>query len=236
MRKRPGLTQLRSTARFDQYFQTLNALVPQLAGRLTVLRGFEGEATPADGYADHIRALRGRHDFDYLVGAIHHVEDVPIDYDAATFARAVEKQGGEEALVVRYYQTVAELVEAVKPEIVGHLDLPRLLIKDKKNLTTPRVAAAAAEALDTIRSAGSILDVNASGYRKGLGGPYVAPWLVERAKDLGIPFCFGDDSHNVEQVGLNIARSRDYLIRLGVTMITTLEPGSAGPGRRDISL
>ena len=223
-------------SQFDQYFVTLDALVPEFENRLNVLRSFEAEAAPADGFAQRALALRARHEFDYMVGSVHHVDDVPIDYTAELFAEAAERNNGEQGLTVRYYETVAEMVSALQPEVVGHLDLPRLLATDVNALSAPATLQAAAQALDAIRKADSILDVNTSGIRKGLGGPYVAPWLVSRANDLGIPFCFGDDSHAVQHVGSGIAEGRDYLLGLGVDRITVIERTAAGAGRREISL
>ncbi len=67
-----------------------------------------------------------------------------------------------------------------------------------------------------------MLDLNTAGWRKNLGDPYPAPWLVDRARDMGVPFCFGDDSHGPAQVGDGVERARDYLLRHGVTTIQGL--------------
>ena len=44
--------------------------------------------------------------------------------------------------------------------------------------------------------------------RKGLGHPYPARHIVRTAMEMGIPFCFGDDSHGPAQVGAGIADAR----------------------------
>ena len=75
-----------------------------------------------------------------------------------------------------------------------------------------------------MRDCGAILDLNTVGYRKGLGTPYPAPWVVLQAHEMGIPFCFGDDSHAVEQVGAGLDRAREYLLENGVRTITCLVP------------
>jgi histidinol-phosphatase (PHP family) len=230
-----GLDAAALDRRFDEYFRSLDALATEFAGRLTVLRGFEAESVPGDGFAPYMLGLRSRHPFDYMVGSVHYVDDVPIDVDAELYAKAAAHQGGEEALVVRYYETVAGMVAGLQPEVVGHLDVIRKYIGGQDALTTPASVTAAAAALDAVQEAGSILDLNPSNIRRN-GEPYPAPWLVQLAKQRGIPFCFGDDSHSVDMVGNGIVEARDYLLGLGVEEITVLEPASKGVGRRRISL
>ncbi|MCS7311015.1 MAG: hypothetical protein NZ741_12430, partial [Armatimonadetes bacterium] len=89
-------------------------------------------------------------------------------------------------------------------------------------LDTPPIRRAAEQALEAIRAVGSILEVNTAGYRKGLGEPYPAPWLVQMGARMGIGFCFGDDSHQVQQVGFGIEQAREYLLGLGVRTVTVL--------------
>jgi histidinol-phosphatase (PHP family) len=221
---------------FEQYARASATLAAEFASRLIVLRGFETEAVPSDSYVDDMLALRERHDFDYIVGSVHHVDELPIDVSPELFEQAVAKLGGLERLVVRYYETVAELVERLRPEVAGHLDLPRLCAPDAPALEGPRARKAADAALDAIAAEGSILDVNTAGYRKGLGSPYPAEWLLRRARERGIGFCFGDDSHDVEHGGFGLDEAREYLLANGVEAITTLVRGVSGVERELIPL
>ena len=87
-----------------------------------------------------------------------------------------------------------------------------------------------------IRRHDCILDLNTAGYRKGLGVPYPAPWLVKRAHLLGIGFCFGDDSHSPADVGAGLEPARSYLLQNGVDHITTLTAEGRSLGRKKIPL
>ena len=221
---------------FGEYAAELDRLKLEYAGTMTVLKGFEAEVVPVGRYAKIMLDFRERYHFDYIVGSVHYVAGHIIDYLPGRYEKAVEICGGPEALVVRYYHDVARMVEALHPEVVGHLDLYRRRFSNDEAASTPRIRRAALEALDVIRERNAIIDVNTAGLRLGFGYPYPAPWLVEAARGMGISFCFGDDSHNTTQVGAGINDAREYLMSHGVTRIETLEPGVAGLNRRQITL
>lgn len=213
---------------FDAYTTESNRLVDRFAGQLTVLRGFEAEVVPGASWAVEMSAFRQRGVFDYVVGSVHHVDEIPIDYRPDEFAQAVAVAGGVEALAIAYYETVTTMAEVLRPEVVGHLDLIRKFAAPFGSVDTPAARAAAERALEAVAAIDAIIDVNTSGLRVGLGHPYPAPWIVERARDMGIAFCFGDDSHSPLQVGAGVDAARDYLLELGVREIEFPDRSEAG--------
>lgn len=218
----------RESCRLQKEFDSANGMA--------LLRGFEIEVLPRPGYAERMLELRRRHQFDYIVGSVHYVDELWIDGPAEEFEKAAQKLGGLEAMAVRYYDLVAEMVEALRPEVVGHFDLLRLNASDKRTLENPRVRTAAQKALQAVRRQGGILDLNTAGYRKGLGTPYPDAWLVRRAAAMGIGFCFGDDSHRPEDVGAGVEQARQYLLDNGVDRITTLVRRGGELRRESVSL
>jgi len=207
---------------FEEYAAVLRGLAEEFADRLDVLRGFEIEVVPHDRYVDLMTDLRERFGFEYTVGSVHWIDDIVIDYKKPEFDRAAARYGGPEGLAVEYYGRVREMVAALRPEVVGHPDLPRKFAVPREAVETPRVREAAGRALDTIAEVGSILDVNTAPLRKGEDMPYPAPWLVEMALARRIPFCFGDDSHRPSDVGGGVPEARQYLLDNGVNEITYL--------------
>lgn len=223
-------------ADFERYAQTLPILVEQFADRLVVLRGFEIEVVPAASYVQLMQEYRRRYQFEYIVGSVHYVDEISIDGSVEDFQRAMEACGGLEPLVIRYYRTVTQMVEALRPEVVAHLDLIKLHGNRFGSLDTPAIRRAAQEALEAVRDTSGILEVNTAGYRKGLGEPYPASWLVQTAHRMGIGFCFGDDSHCVEQVGFGIDMAREHLLRNGVSSVTVLTREDGGITRKVVPL
>ena len=217
-----GFTVERLSTDFEGYATEIGKLTDELSDRLTVLRGFEAEVVPTATYAAEMLEHRRRHSFDYIVGSVHYVGEIQIDGPPEEFAQAVEAAGGLERLAVRYYETVADMISVLEPEVVGHLDLLRRNAPAGAALDGPEITRAADLALEAAREAGSALDLNTAGWRKNLGNPYPAPWLVKRAASAGVGFCFGDDSHGPDQVGAGIERAREYLLELGVNAIQGL--------------
>jgi len=221
---------------FAEYAAEVDRMKVEYAGCMHVLKGFEAEVVPEGRYPEVMLGFREKYRFDYVVGSVHYVAGHIIDYLPGSYEKAVEACGSPERLAVRYFQEVAKMVESLRPEVVGHLDLYRRRFPSDEAASTAPIRKAAMETLEVIRENDGIIDVNTAGLRLGFGYPYPAPWLVTAARDLGIPFCFGDDSHNTSQVAAGINDAREYLMSLGVTSIQTLEPGAAGLGRANIAL
>lgn len=226
--RQKGFTIGRLQSDFAAYVTEAKALAQEFADRIEIFVGFEAEVVPATGYADEMLAIREKYALEYMVGSVHHVGEIQIDGSAEEFHSAVAEAGGVESLAVRYYDTVAEMVARLEPEVVGHLDLIRRNAPANADLQNAAIAAAADRALQSVQESGAILDLNTAGWRKNLGNPYPAPWLIRRATEFGIGFCFGDDSHGPTQVGDGIDRARDYLLELNVANIRALSRSPGG--------
>ena len=221
---------------FEAYSRESLRLQRQGHGPLQVLRGFESEAVPSSSYVESMLALRREYKFDYVVGSVHHVCDVPIDSSPQHLREAAASCGGLEPLMERYYGLVSEMIHGLRPEVIGHLDLPKLHAPRGADLSTPRIRRAAETAIEAAKAHNCILDLNTAGWRKGLTDPYPAPWLVRLAAEAGVQFCFGDDSHDASQVGFGLARARRYLLEHGVDFIASLGIGESGLERHQIPL
>lgn len=152
---------------------------------------------------------------------------IPIDYDASFYAKAVEKAGGTgEKLFEEYFDSQFDMLDFLKPKVVGHFDLIRLLSsspnKDIKTMST-EIWEKIERNLKLVVEQGGLLEVNSAGLRKGLNEPYPMKCIVERFMELGGKLTLSDDSHGVSHVGTNYVRMIEYLERLGVKEVWTLE-------------
>lgn len=220
--------------KFAAYFETLNQLIEEFSSDIEVLRGFEIEVVPHSEWVSIMREYRERYDVEYIVGSVHYVDNISIDSFQEPFEHALDTFDGLERLAITYYERVAEMVFNIEPEIVGHLDLIRKFGDRYGDVNTPAIRSAARTALEEIRDRGGILDVNTSPYRKGASMPYPAPWIVQEAHKMGIPFTFGDDSHDVSDVNAHLDDARRYLLELGVDQVTHLRRSDDGSITRRI--
>jgi histidinol-phosphatase (PHP family) len=208
---------------FQAYATDLPPLIEQYADKIHILRGFECEVVPDDQYVEIMSDLKERHSFDYMVGSVHHIHEIPLDGPAELFEKILTQFGGDiEALAIHYYQAVGAMIQNLKPDVVAHLDLIKKNAPEVELVDTTEIRKAIENTLEVAHLNDCILDCNTAGIRKNLGGPYPAQWIVEKAHSMGIPFCFGDDSHSADQVGAGIVEARKYLMELGVDSITGL--------------
>ncbi|KAI0478620.1 histidinol-phosphatase [Xylariaceae sp. FL0804] len=284
--------------RHEAYLAEARRLQRRYADRIHLLIGFEGEWHRA-AYGAHVRALAAHPAVDYFIGSLHHVNNVPIDYDAAHYRRAIESvvsssssslskhndnegtgaeadeigndenydvdelgddegsssnddddiERGEHRLYARYYDQQLAMLRALRPRVVGHFDLVRLLsARPGRDVRAawPRVWARVRRNLAFVAAYGGWLECNSSALRKGLAEPYPGRAIAEEWLALGGRFTLSDDSHGIAQLGTNYARALDYLAGLGVASLWTLRredphPGSEAEGKarlveREVSL
>ncbi len=187
---------------FERYAHRAKALRAQHEDRIQLLVGFETERLPPDGWADRMRAIRAS-GFEYIVGSVHDLDGRWVDYKPEVTAAIAKDLGGPEAMHLRYFDAVVDVVETLRPEVVGHIDLIRKFDGEDAGFST-RVYASIERALEAVRAAGSALDVNCGAYRRGLSPVYPLPAILERACEMEIPVTLGDDSHGVTTVGVGL--------------------------------
>jgi histidinol-phosphatase (PHP family) len=64
----------------------------------------------------------------YIVGSLHHVHGIPLDFSQELYLKALEKvgKGSWEVLFREYFDAQFEMLQGLEPEVVGHLDLVRI--------------------------------------------------------------------------------------------------------------
>ena len=116
-----------------------------------------------------------KYPFDTLIGSIHHVHTIPIDFDRLMYERARHESGGaDEMLFADYFDAQLAMLEALRPPIVGHFDLIRLK-SDAPNVNFMQHSAVwekIVRNLKFISEYGGILEVDSAALRKGMTEPY----------------------------------------------------------------
>lgn len=181
---------------------------------------------------------------DYMVGSVHHAHGIPIDFDADTFHKAVAHGGAQDAagyasLLHAYLDAQLEVLDRLRPEVVGHFDLYRLFAPNAPWMSGDAGDALRGKVERNIRFAasyGALFEANSSAFRKGWDGEtYPGREILRMIRSVHGRIALSDDSHGVQQVGLNYHRLHDYLEHEGVDEIWYLErdpaPRSSDPAK-----
>ncbi|CCK69317.1 histidinol-phosphatase KNAG_0C02050 [Huiozyma naganishii CBS 8797] len=204
---------------------------------LKIIVGAESESCDTE-QIEYCKSLQERysHTVKFFVGSVHHVNGIPIDFDSSNWNRALESCGNNLLqLITRYYETQYEMLQLLKPKIVGHFDLYKLHLPEDLKVDTESGQVTTAPAgrhvkdneifdlwpsleqlvlrnLQFISDYGGILEVNTSALRKGLQEPYPGLRICQLNQLHGNgKFVLSDDSHSVDQVGTHYGEAIAFL-------------------------
>lgn len=215
--KEAGLNARFLENRFSQYMDACRALQKAYRTQIDILAGFETETY--SGAFEYMDALRIKYAPDYIVGSVHHVDDICFDFSPDLYRQAIETAGGLDNLYERYFDLQYRMITRLTPDVVGHFDLVRIYDSDYLDrFKKPAIFERIRRNLKLIADLNLILDLNVRSYAKGAVEPYPSRLLVEQALELGIAIVPGDDSHGVDSVGLNLETGVAWLKNLGGSM------------------
>lgn len=171
------LSQLAS--QFHNYIQEAHRLKSLYKSHISILVGLETEyITTLDlDKLDSVLQTYGER-IQYLVGSVHHVNEIPIDFDMETYQRAVDTSNLEDFLV-SYLDAQYELLNRFHPEIIGHIDLCRLYTPDITFSSFPRVSENLTRNVRYAIQYGALFEVNAAAFRKNWKTSYPGKDVLE---------------------------------------------------------
>lgn len=220
---------------FDDYMVEALRLRDAYSEQIRILVGFESEwIRPSTN--DIIQGLLKKYSFDFFMGSLHHVHTIPIDFDRATYEKARERAGGtDERLFEDYFDSQYEMLQTLRPPVVGHFDLIRLLsdARDSEFKALDGVWQKMQRNLEFIAGYGGILELNSSGLRKGMAEPYPCLPVCQLFLSLGGRFALSDDSHGIEHVGTNYHRMLEFVKKAGISEIYYADREAPATSRKD---
>jgi histidinol-phosphatase (PHP family) len=200
--------------RFTRYFEELDRLKEKYQEQIRIFRAFETETFT--GWEAQTAALMEKFKPDYVVGSLHHVQDVCFDYSPQARKGLVQALGSEQALYLAYLDTQYEMLRRLQPFVVGHFDIIRIHDPDyESRFRIPEIWEKVDRNLALIKDLGLCMDYNLRPLSRGEAHAYPCPDILNRARQLGIPMVPGDDAHGRHQAGAHVARAVRDLAALG---------------------
>lgn len=177
------------------YQAEIRRLQAVYSGQIRILLGIE-----QDYYSDEATDA-----YEYVIGAVHNLrrggEYRPLDYTRERLIAIVDDWFGGDwyAMVEEYYRLVGDLYEKTHCRVIAHFDLIEKFNEAGElfDRTHPRYRAAALAALNRLKSAPVLFEINtgaiARGYRTT---PYPAPFLLQAMQDAGVKLMLNSDCHD----------------------------------------
>jgi histidinol-phosphatase (PHP family) len=159
---------------FDDFYAEAHRLRDVYADKIQILIGFESEYI-RPSTLQLVQSILAKYKFDFFMGSVHHAHTIPIDFDRAMYEQARAQAGeSDERLFEDYFDAQFEMLQELRPPVVGHFDLIRLLSdhRDADFKDMNRVWDKVQRNLEFVASYGGRLELNSSGLRKGLAEPY----------------------------------------------------------------
>lgn len=195
---------------------------------MKILVGFEVEGIDDDHIERAVDILHQDHRINMSVGSVHYVNQIPIDFDRAQWldARNSIPERTTRALYHAFFELQFKVIQRIHPNVIGHFDLIRLFqpheeIDPTTNKRTgdivletdwPEVWHLVTRNIQYAASYGALFELNSAAFRKGWLCPYPQLDICNAIKQYGgARFCLLDDSHGLDQVGLNYSRMWSFI-------------------------
>jgi len=198
----------------EEYVKEALDLKKKYQGQIEIKVGLEADYI--EGYEEQIERLLSPYPFDYIIGSAHFLGEW--DHSDSRQMEGWQKKSVDE-IFAEYYAAIQGLAISGLYDIVGHFDV----IKKHGHVPSTKLIPVVEQTLQVIKEQDIAMEVNTSGQYKVVKEIYPAPFIIEKAVALGIPFTLGSDAHKPEDVHEGVQVGRNVLQQFHVTEIATFD-------------
>lgn len=184
------------------YIQMFEDVKKQFEGEIKLLFAYEFDFLE---YGMDKKLLKEK--VDYLIGSVHIIDNFIVDDEKKIkeYALKVGQFRNKDALTLwqNYFDQIEKMAKSGYFNIVGHIDLIKLLTNENPKKDIRLIAK---NALKAIKKSNMTVEINAAGLRKAVKEIYPSKILLEEIFLYDIPITFGSDAHIVEHIGFK----KDY--------------------------
>jgi histidinol-phosphatase (PHP family) len=186
--------------------------------RTTPLRlGLEVDFIP--GAEDRTRNLLEAHDFDYVIGSVHFIDQGAVDHEGWDVWM---REGDADAVWRRYFETLAAAARSGLFDILAHPDLVKYWgPRRPRPERDPRFHYE--PAVEAIAETDVAVEVSTAGLRKPIGEIYPAPRFAAMCLEAGAAFALSSDAHTPGDVGHAYEQAVSEMGTWGVERIAVFE-------------
>jgi histidinol-phosphatase (PHP family) len=173
------------------------------------------------------------HPLDYVLGSLHYIRGIDIGSRRQS-PRFFSGRPIQESLDI-YYEDWRKGVESGLFDVMAHPDYFRkyLPLTHPQPITWEEYGTTVYDAIDSLKSYGVGVEVNASGWRHGIKDVYPIRGFMEAVREAGIDkVAVGSDCHRVHDLGVNTVKAVRRLEEVGYSHLCVFE----GRRNRKISL
>ncbi|KAI8871396.1 histidinol-phosphatase [Ramicandelaber brevisporus] len=228
--------------RFRDYYALARQLQSEhKADTFEIIVGAETEFIEVSGNgravkaAEELKKLVDECPVDYLVGSVHHVHGIPIDFNKDMYQQAIavsarNPDGHLQQLIwlfEDYFDAQYTMIQSIKPDIIGHFDLVRIFAP------SPQQALQAVESrpvwqrvcrnIELAIKQGALFELNSRAWKKNLPAAYPHQEVVKEIQRQGGKFTISDDSHGPNDLGMHYDKLHKYLEDMGIDTVHILE-------------
>jgi len=220
--------------KIEAYVQHIRTLQEKYSDEIELYCALEVDYIP--GYMDVQHEAIQQAGLDYTVGSVHHIGIFPeeklfgIEGSEKGFERGRDElfEGDIQAMLLRYFELLREMVQKACPTIIAHMD------RIKKNNFYKTYFSedekwyknAVEETLSVIAESDAIVEINTkSFYRNYTTDPDPSMWIVELLYEHGIPIHLSSDAHHPDDIIRAFDEVQRKLEAIGFTHTKVLVEG-----------
>ena len=154
-------------------------------------------------------------DWDFLIGSVHFIEDQAADNPGLP---GIWNRLPVHDMYIRYFDLLRKAVEARAFDILGHLDVLKMV---RPLPADSKVAESLDRLIDAIAVSGITVEINtAFSYRQESREEFCPSHdIIARLVSRGVPLTLSSDAHRPEHVGMNLDKAAEVLKALGVKCV-----------------
>jgi len=177
--------------------------------------GLECDFIP--GFEHHIQHLATSAPFDYMIGAVHYIQD-GWDIDNP-FKRNLWKELPVEEVWKRYFHLYTQAANSGLFDFLAHPDL----VKKFGDKPAGELKPYYRECLDALADNKIAIEINTAGLRKDIQEVYPSREFLEMAHQRHIPILINSDAHDPKDVAASFDLARDLARSVGYTHLTRFD-------------